>query len=72
MEDNEMQCPYCNEEMKKGYIQSPRQQIFWGEEKRKILIIPLGDDISLSQGTFNTPYVESYCCLKCKKIIIEF
>lgn len=38
--------------MKKGYIQSPRQQIFWGEEKRKILITPSGTDVSLSEGRY--------------------
>jgi hypothetical protein len=67
-----MQCPYCNEEMKKGYIQSPRQKIFWGEEKRKIFITPSGTDVSLSEGIVNNPAVESYCCQKCRKIIVEF
>ncbi len=67
-----MQCPYCNEEMKKGYIQSPRQQIFWGEEKRKMIIAPSSSDVPLSEGLFSVPAVESYCCQKCKKIIIEF
>ena len=72
MEVNNMQCPYCNEVMKKGYIQSPRQPIFWGEEKRKISIRPSGADISLSEGFINVPAVESYCCRKCRKIIVEY
>lgn len=67
-----MYCPYCNEEMEKGYIQSPRQKIFWSEEKKKIFIIPSGLDITLSKGIISTPAVESYICQKCKKIIIEF
>lgn len=68
-----MQCPYCNEEMKKGYIQSPRHKIFWGEEKCSgILTTPADNDITLSRGILSEPAVESYCCKKCKKIIIEF
>ena len=72
MGDNSMQCPYCNEEMKQGYIQSPRQQIFWGEKKRKIFITPSDADVKLSEGMFNVPAVESYCCQKCRKIIVEY
>ena len=36
-----MKCPYCNEEMKKGYIQSARQ-MFWGEKKHRMSFIPHG------------------------------
>ena len=75
VEEINMQCPYCNEEMKHGYIQSPRHQIFWSEKKRKnysIFITPSNPDVSLSNGFLSIPAVESYCCQKCKKIIIEF
>lgn len=67
-----MLCPYCNEKMRKGYIQSPRQKIFWGEEKRKLFITPIEDDIALSNGIMSVPAVESYCCPKCRKIIVEY
>lgn len=69
-----MKCPCCNEEMKKGYIQSPRHQIFWSEKKRSgmFIIAPSDSDVTLTRGLFSTPAVESYCCKKCKKIIIDF
>lgn len=69
-----MQCPYCNKELKKGYIQSARP-IFWGEEKHKMSFKPEGDaEFNLSRGTgFFTGCVgEAYCCQKCKRIVIEF
>lgn len=66
-----MKCPYCNEEMKKGYIQSARP-IFWAEEKHKMFFKPEGDaEFSLSKGILNGSAGEAYCCQKCKKIIIE-
>ena len=46
-----MQCPYCNEEMKKGYIQSPRHKIYWGKKKSDgLLITPSDNDVILSKG----------------------
>lgn len=67
-----MQCPYCHGEMEKGYLQSPRQKIFWGKEKHKLFIVPSGADIGLSEGFFSVPAVESFCCQRCRKIIVEF
>lgn len=67
-----MHCPYCHGKMTQGYLQSPRHRIFWGEEKHKFLIVPSGKDISLSEGFFSAPAVESYCCQECRRIIVAF
>lgn len=66
-----MNCPYCNEEMKKGLIQSARP-IFWGEKKHKISFKVRGrKEFSISDGFWNGATAEAYHCLKCKKVIID-
>lgn len=66
-----MKCPYCNEEMEKGYIQSARP-IFWGEEKHKISFQPNRDkEFTISKGFLTGCTVESYYCINCKKLITE-
>jgi hypothetical protein len=72
VEDDEMQCPYCKEKMRRGYLQSPRQKIFWAEEKHKMWIWPSGSDISLSEGLLTVPAVDAYCCQGCRKVIVDF
>lgn len=67
-----MRCPYCDGEMRIGYVQSPRHSIFWAEEKHSFLVMPTKKDVRLSEGIFSVPAVESYCCKDCRKIIIGF
>ena len=70
-----MKCPYCNEEMEKGYIKSS-QFIHWGKEHE----LGLGpDDITLSpnglkegvKAFFKGHFVEAHRCSRCNKLIVE-
>ena len=66
-----MKCPYCNEEMERGYLKSS-QRIHWGKEKA-LGFLP--DDIKLTKdfwkGFFEGFYVEAYHCRHCGKIVIS-
>ena len=66
-----MKCPYCNEEMEKGYIKSSHL-IHWGKEKN---LGPGSNDINLINrslgGFFKGNFVESNYCGCCNKIIIS-
>ena len=70
-----MNCPYCNNEMLKGLIQSP-QEISWLKgEKRKFC----GraefhkDSVVLSELSFmKGSACIAYNCSNCKKIIIDY
>ncbi len=66
-----MKCPFCNIEMLFGYLNCGLA--IWSERKHKLSVLPsskekyalhLGQPISMN-------YVESYCCPKCKRIIID-
>lgn len=70
-----MNCPYCGEEMRLGYIQG-RDNVIWDTKKRMVAALPslrnsaifLGDE----GGPFAGTSVSAYNCEKCKKIIIEY
>ena len=70
-----MICPYCNNEMEKGLIQSP-QEISWLKgEKRKFFgraEFHKGS-VVLSQLSFmKGSACIAYNCQKCKKIVIDY
>lgn len=68
-----MKCPYCDEDMEQGVIQS-QQEITW--DKRKHLFGGAGfhegaivlSEFSMLKGSTTI----AYCCRKCEKIIIDF
>ncbi len=61
-----MLCPYCGEEMEKGYIQT-RDMLGWSPKVRAL---------SVFSGFFNDikfgSAVETYNCKKCMKLILEY
>lgn len=61
-----MQCPYCGNEMEKGYLQS-RDGIGWG--KKEVFAKALSElfaEKPLGKA------VETYNCRQCKKLLIEY
>ena len=68
-----MKCPYCNEEMEDGVIQSSHA-ITWHYKKRFIGYAEFhkGSDNLSDYSFFKGSAVKACCCKKCKKIIIGF
>ena len=67
-----MKCPFCDTEMLAGYLNCGT--MIWSERKHKISMLPsLKEKYALHLETplLHPHYVESYCCPKCKKIIID-
>ena len=65
-------CPYCNVAMLHGYLNC--EQTIWSERKHKISFLPNGVEkytLRLVKPWWSPHHVESYCCPKCKKIIID-
>ena len=68
-----MNCPYCNVEMLRGYLNCGGATI-WSERKHKLSTLPDSKEkYTLHLGTpmLSPHHVPSYCCPKCKKIIID-
>ena len=66
-----MKCPYCNTDMIHGYLNTG--MTIWSERKHKISLLPDGNEmyaLRLKHPMLSPHQVESYCCPKCKKLII--
>lgn len=68
-----MKCPYCNEEMEQGVIQSP-QELNWQAQKRLLNRSDLYEDaVCLSYPSFiKGSAVEAWLCRNCQKVIVDF
>lgn len=73
--DDQMKCPYCNEEMELGYIQC-RDGVIWDTQNRLVAALPSVRSNSIAlcsgQGIFSGASVLAYNCKKCKKIVINY
>ena len=74
LEEQNMKCPYCNNEMELGCIQC-RDGVAWSPKKQLIAALAI-----LGKGSFylknaaseNGRTVYAYRCKECKKIIIDY
>lgn len=74
MMENTMKCPYCGNELRKGYIQSGRI-IFFTEKIHKFSFIPnlsKESEVVLSSNNMTYPNCNALHCLACKKVIIDY
>lgn len=70
-----MKCPYCNNEMQKGYVQN-RDGVYWTPKKQWLPAfafvadgaIPLGRDDKFMSKSIAT----AYNCTHCKRVIIFY
>lgn len=66
-----MLCPYCNNELEAGVIQS-QHELYW-REKRHFFFISSENDISLSErNIWKGSAVKALLCRNCQKIIIDY
>ena len=66
-----MKCPYCGEEMIRGYLMSSRDITFAVDNLTKVFRIKKSDDLELSKGSGGIPHCEAYRCSSCKKIFVQ-
>ena len=67
-----MNCPYCNGEMQKGYINSSYALAKWYADGENPKVNPQNSGIRLSNNSaLKKQTIESYHCGNCKKVIIN-
>ena len=67
-----MKCPYCDEEMIHGYLNCG--VTLWSNRKHKISLNTDEDEkyaLRLGRPMMSPHHIESDCCPKCKRIIID-
>ena len=52
-----MKCPYCGEEMIRGYLMSSRDITFAVDNLTKVFRIKKSDDLELSKGSEGIPLI---------------
>lgn len=67
-----MICPYCNNEMEKGYVQSNKEVYYTTNPTKFPLAIPKAEDINLTKRIFAPVTIEAWNCPVCKKILIDY
>ena len=67
-----MDCPYCGNEMTKGWVQSARRVIFTTTKKESAFLINHKTDVVLTANNFVAPSCIAYHCSTCKKIVIDY
>ena len=68
------QCPSCEKEMKKGFIQSGTR-LAWVPKVSRASVEPSlnKDSVLLSkQNRFSINYVNAYLCEHCEKVLIDY
>lgn len=67
-----MKCPFCDVDMIHGYLNCG--EIIWSTKKHK-MSLNVGDEekyaLQLGRPMISPHHVESACCPKCKRIIID-
>lgn len=68
-----MKCPYCNEEMIRGYIYGYRYTLKWLPEEKDLLFgMWAKDSIKIGESEeMGRPRVEAHMCSECGKYIID-
>lgn len=67
-----MVCPFCGTQMIAGYLNSGAA--IWSERRHKISLLPDGKEryaLRLDTPMFSPHHIESFCCPKCRKILID-
>lgn len=67
-----MICPWCNQEMEKGFLQSSRAVIFGPEIRESALWPPKKGEVKLTKGFWSMPSAAAWHCSKCKRVVVEY
>lgn len=64
-------CPYCGNEMQRGYLQSGKP-IIWAKDEKALTFQVSGDnEYTVSHGLLEGCYAETYFCKNCDIFILE-
>lgn len=64
-----MKCPYCEQDMEPGYVQSYKP-VFWVREKRQLPLRAKKDDILIYDSSWDEENGRAYLCRACGKMIV--
>lgn len=70
-----MKCPYCNNQMELGRIQSPHEVAWMKGLKRPMLnrsFLHRGSIVLSKKSIMRGSAVKAFCCGTCQKVIVDY
>lgn len=67
-----MLCPWCDQEMKEGFLQSSRGVIFSEEVKEGVVLALREGDVKLTKHLWSTPRAPAWHCAGCRRVVVEY
>ena len=67
-----MLCPWCNQEMKQGFLQSSRSIIFSPEIAEGVVMALREGEVKLTKHFWSTPRAPAWHCAGCKRVVAEY
>ena len=66
-----MQCPFCKEEMEKGFLQGGSMMV-WVKKKHYISMLPKDGEVLRSRDYWTGVALPSWICKQCRRVITEY
>lgn len=66
-----MNCPCCNTEMERGFLQGGRM-LLWAKRRHKLSLLPRDEDVVLGENYFAAVTLKAYICKQCKKVLVDY
>lgn len=66
-----MRCPYCNQEMEKGFLQGMKR-VAWVKKPHRLSLLPKPGEVLLENNVFKDFILPSWICKKCKMILVDY
>lgn len=67
-----MRCPFCDNEMTKGWVQSARRVLFTTHKNDGGFVIKDKSDVVLTMNNFFSPTAIAYHCKDCRKVVVDY
>ena len=67
-----MNCPYCGNEMTRGWVESAGRVLFTTTKKESGFLFKAKEDVVLTTNNFIDPSCIAYHCGTCKKVVIDY
>lgn len=67
-----MNCPYCGNEMVKGWVQSSGRVLFKTAQSESGFVFKAKGDVVLTVNNFVNPACIAYHCDTCRKVVIDY
>ena len=67
-----MKCPWCENIMTEGYINSARQVVFSERQNEDFFYFGSKEAVKLTQHNWTRPCAKAYHCKNCKKVVVDY